>query len=140
MALCRTGTRESATFLSVHIARQMYLVHREVNPIGVMRYVRRHRHGAFTKTAKPPAQLKIVYGMLQNSLSNTIKSIFSSLHPFCLIRWTDVAEYKPGTAPSVEKDITSLLYIISELGVSAMSSTITSLSAILIRRTVCFYI
>uniref|UniRef100_A0A915IYZ2 Uncharacterized protein n=1 Tax=Romanomermis culicivorax TaxID=13658 RepID=A0A915IYZ2_ROMCU len=61
-------------------------------------------------------------------MSTAINNILSSFHPLSLILWRAMAEYNCGTPPSVEKAIASLLSAISDSGLSAILSSITSLS------------
>lgn len=64
MIQCENGIEQSVTFVALYICRQMWLSVAEINPIGVMRYIRNCRHGAFTKSTLPGKQLLIVYFML----------------------------------------------------------------------------
>lgn len=61
---CKTGTEQSATFAALFIGGQMWLNDFEINVIGIMRYIRSCRHGAFTKSLSPGFQIQIVFGAL----------------------------------------------------------------------------
>lgn len=71
MVQCKTGIEQSATFTALYIGRQMWLSEAEVNPIGIMRYIRSCRHGAFTKSNSPGKLLQTIY----STLSYYIKSM-----------------------------------------------------------------
>lgn len=73
MVHCKNGVTQSVTFTALYIGRQMWLSESEVNPIGIMRYIRNCRHGAFTKANSPGKLIQTVYSTLSAYIKSNIE-------------------------------------------------------------------
>lgn len=60
------GVNRSAAFAAMYIGRQMWLHQSKVNVKGILRYIRRYRHGAYTTFSDSPKQVQFVYQFMES--------------------------------------------------------------------------
>lgn len=63
---CFDGVEQSAAVCGIYLGYQMWLKRKSVNILGLMRYIRKYRHSAFTCDPETTYQLiPVMYGVLE---------------------------------------------------------------------------
>lgn len=65
MFQCTTGIGDSASFCAIYIGNQMMAHRNKVNVVGIIKYIRKQRHGAFTLIKNSYKHLQIIYAALE---------------------------------------------------------------------------